>query len=330
MVPISRIAAPLIWLTICLCWPGQSPAAGPVTDPGSCALPSDWEALATRARLAARAGQSPPEELRQGIAADLRRLDAARLFEQVAHIQSDSTRLRIEAVLESLHAFAATGSLDMPVIVALDLHEIDKTVAQYCSDLKSDRPEMHSRFKALGHRFGLGGGEGDPDLVDYLRLALLPVAAGVLSAAVFLFGHAIGWMQTLFYRRKLCRIPAVLIIGTYSVPGTVTMLGRNGCRFVGQDQEARDLLGDIAESAETRVTAGEVHIPSHLASVHPTHALVLFQMPLPRSLQNRLFSCSAIRPQFARHRPFDRTVPQRPGGTPAPAFVDRPGRPRPA
>lgn len=288
----------------------------------TCGLPSDWRDLAVRAGIAADSKGLPRPTLRRELETRLARLDLNTLFKTIDQIQSRSLRLRVESVLDDLDRFVMSGQLATPWVMALDLEEIDNIVAEYCGTRDQNVPPMPSSFPALASRFQeVWQGDRPPELVDYVMLALLPALAAAVTGMLLLLNQVVAWCRTLRNARKSCLIPAVLSIGTYSVPGTITVLGRKGCRFVGTDQKARDLLGDIAESGSTSVIAEGIRIPANVVGHQPTHVAVLFQMDLPKPFLDLLLGASTQPPRFARYRPVRRNVPQRPGQRARPAVL---------
>ena len=184
-----RIIAALAFALL-LCGPVPWPRTAQAQD---CGLPSDWQALSDLARVAARARMQPPDDLRAQVARQLDQLDRTRLFEEISRIQSRTTRLRVEAVLDQLQRFGRSGDLARPWILAMDLDEIDKTMKEYCGSIDFNLPEMTSPFEIIATFLGLADSDqplpAQFQVSDYARLALLPAVLRQRRAHAEAFGR---------------------------------------------------------------------------------------------------------------------------------------------
>jgi hypothetical protein len=131
----------------------------------------------------------------------------------------------------------------------------------------------------------------------YGLVAVLGIALVLVSKT--LFQLALGF----FFRRRNCRIEAVLLTINDEFPGTILILGKLGCRFAADDFGKIDRLLDTPDFVDFSISIGGNVRPVFINRAHGAAFAAFFVDPLKRKEQAEILQLSTIKPQFASWKP---------------------------
>ncbi|MBM1555919.1 hypothetical protein JQV19_04585 [Sulfitobacter mediterraneus] len=132
------------------------------------------------------------------------------------------------------------------------------------------------------------------------RYGLVAVSGIVLVLlAKKLFQLALGF----FFRRRICRIEALLLTNTQEFTGSILILGKLGCRFAADDFGKIDRLLDTPDFVDFTISIGGKVRPVFINRTHGAAFAAFFVDPLNRQEQAEMLKLSTIKPQFASWKP---------------------------
>lgn len=129
----------------------------------------------------------------------------------------------------------------------------------------------------------------------------LVAVSGVAMVLVIkkLFQLALGF----FFRRRICRIEALLLTNTQEFTGSILILGKLGCRFAADDFGKIDRLLDTPDFVDFTISIGGMVRPVFINRTHGAAFAAFFVDPLNRQEQAEMLKHSTIKPQFASWKP---------------------------
>lgn len=283
-----------------------------------CGPPYDWQNLANLTRRSARRLYRLDPEAPRRMAEALRELNWPRLRAWQTRIERPDIDRLIFLTVEELRNYASTGRMTMPLQLLEKLSEIDSLSATVCIEVTGDGSGLDGGFAETEQRSpaGFGMSPNGETFADYARLSLLPVMVAAF-AVILKTGHILlKWYHTLRYGRRSCRVFAELHIGPYVIPGEVTVLGLQGCRFVSVDDDARALLSVVAGSSEMRLQIGSIRLVSEMVALHDGWAALRFKAALTEQLHITILERSKVRPRYVALPGLDRNVEPAPSASP--------------
>ncbi|OWU75966.1 hypothetical protein ATO3_07270 [Marinibacterium profundimaris] len=275
-----------------------------------CGAPFDWQKLANLTRRVARRLPRVSEDAPRDIAAALRDLNWGRLRSWQGRIDRPDIDRLMKASVEELRNFSSTARMTRPDLLVETLDLIDTRSASICVEVTANGAEGDGGFGGKPSPAGFGMSANGETFADYARLSMLPVIIAAFGVILKIGHMLLKWYHTVRYSRRSCQVMAEIHIGPYVIPGTITVLGLRGCRFVCGDDESRALLSVVAGSSEMKLLVGSIRLPSSLSALNDTWAALQFESMLTEQLHVTILERSKVRPRYV-------TLPALTGGTPS-------------
>lgn len=223
-----------------------------------------------------------------------------------------STRLRqlnlyqylsiVDQLLLSAKQIGSSGRVSDAYGLKTDLYNLARLNATICdADPNQDIGHL-SLLQGITLEIGLVAvalGLTSAEHAFHLGRMLLLGALVLIVILVPLTGKQLYiWIWALRYSRKACRINAVLSFPNDTVEGSVTILGRRGCRFQPVDKEAFNRLRPLAVKHSPTLIIGSQQASGRVEGLHGVFAVVEFREQLSLKAHTAMLKQSKITPYF--------------------------------
>jgi hypothetical protein len=285
-------------LLLCLLLPSLAAAQ-------SCRVPSQLMTLARG--LAAL----PPQETRMSevqaarLSAQLRGLSEAALLSDLAENGLDSLAGLAIDVLSEAERLSTAGAVYDPAQMRALLRELDLEATLICASLENGafQEQQQERAGGLFTEHGVNWQEIERALEQEKATSLVAVVVlvGLIIGTLYTLDTGIRWLFALVYNRKVCRIPAELMVQGQSVTGLVVTLGRGGFRFHPLNTVAFDQVLDTLDCMPAKIDVdGATVLACRMTVLRQTVADFRFDTPLTLRQHRALLQLSTISPFYVR------------------------------
>ncbi|MEM8728283.1 MAG: hypothetical protein AAGF79_00070 [Pseudomonadota bacterium] len=278
-----------------------------------CGPPLDWQNLSNLTRRLVREAGASESDAPRTISAELRDMNWQRIRAwQGQTARPDVTQLMKQSV-EELRNYASTGQFSLPWLLIEKLDQIDHLAAELCVEIpNAEQAADGAGAPKLNSRAGFGLSPNGGTLADYARLSLLPLVVALLAVAVKAGHIGLKWTQTWRNVRRACDVSATLHIGPYTLPGTITLLGLRGCRFVGADETRQSMLAVVAGSADARLSIDEFQINTEVVALHANWSALSFDAPLSKETHAAILERSRNKARTVALPPLEMAIHRAP------------------
>ncbi len=245
---------------------------------------------------------------RDNLALALKDLDILSIFPKlITHKQAIHAAF-LNRLIDDLITLQRLGQRDL---VSLSQTNMDKA-AQVFEELCQSALDMNVETQAVSRRLVLEqfdfaftnpfrGGDG-ADVRSYFNLSLVFFfLLGLISLIVFCW-KAYVLVFPMLKNRKSCEIPASLRTCDLEVKGHITILGKNGLRFVPEREidsaELYDLLRSLKNLPLVEISVGAKTLSANLHMLSVDSYVSLFETSLDRATLNELYRHSKIPTRF--------------------------------
>ena len=240
---------------------------------------------------------------------------------QLARNIAPETSSAVRALTGDARTLIAARPLQQPALAATRLARARAAISKICNTSKDSLASTDKRAAPADFEDKNGQGVGDDS--SMLRSAVLStlilVILGALCLAIAFAGYLQALLRGLFHGRSSCWIPAYLYAGGERIAGTITVLGRTGCRFKARNVLGKRIVAEAAGKKDIMITCEGYMIPSYIARIEPEHFGTLFECPIGLKLHTQLLLKSSTE---IKRLPV--------GGLPPNVKQQRPNRKRPA
>lgn len=122
------------------------------------------------------------------------------------------------------------------------------------------------------------------------------IVFGVIVGITLILNTIWRWGYSLAFNRRTCRITGSLEFGLDVIDGTVTILSRQGCRFVPVNAGARLRLNPLGFTDPIYVQVGGVRVRGSIGFFSSEHVAVYFDERISGAVQSEMFAESSTDP----------------------------------
>ena len=261
-----------------------------------CGLPDGVMLLVDDLYAATQPGMSADPKLAARIQQNMRGVDMRDVSSKLFSVGLAHRRARIEALLTEAQRVSALGRTASPNLLREQLNSVERLHNAVCK-LEEIKADELAKAKATSQP------SGPPRTFENLgttaRIAILLGLTSFISGMLIVGRNLYHWVHALISARRSCRIAAALERGLDVVDGTVTVLGRKGCRFQPVNPGAYDRAAAMVDKPGLfLVVDGKRHLLGS-GIAQGFFVTVFFLSPLQRNEQADLLALSSVTPRIA-------------------------------
>lgn len=190
-------------------------------------------------------------------------------------------------------AQSARGQSRQPESFASDMARANAIVRLACDDAAAQSKDQSKGLqpgnlaRGIGQRSqearNLAAGLSEQVFANTYKLALLGKLLVVFIAVIAgtpLCHICAIMVRTIHRGRSLCDVPVIVEFMARDAPGSISILGRFGCRIVPQDAEAKSHMRSLCEGTYCRIKVGDRTINARAMYDAHHHVGLLFSNPL--------------------------------------------------
>lgn len=261
-----------------------------------CGLPEDVMLLVDNLYVASSQGRTPDVDLAARIQQDLRGINMRDVSSKLFSVGLAHRRARIEALLVEAQRVGALGLTNSPNLLRERLNSVERLHNAVCKleEIKADELAKSNEISRSS-----GPSRTFEHFSTTARMAILLGLTSFLSGLVVLVRMLYLWIYALVSARKTCRIAAALEEGLDVVDGTVTLLGRKGCRFQPVNSGAYDRVAAMMDKSGIFLVVNGQRFLMTSGKTRGFFVSMYFKRPLKRGTREALLALSSITPRDA-------------------------------
>lgn len=271
-----------------------------------CGLPDEVMLLVDDLYAASHQGLSADPQLAARIQQDLRGVDMRDVSSKLFSVGLAHRRSRIEALLQEAQRVGLQGRVSSPNLLRERLGGVERLHNAVCKleEIKADELAKAKATSQPSAPF-----KSFENLSTTARIAILLGLTSFISGMLVAGRNLFLWLHALISARRSCRISAALERGLDVVDGTVTVLGRRGCRFQPVNPGAYARAEAMTDRPGMFLVVEGRRILLHSGVAKGGYVSAFFLKPLLRNELTDLLTASSITPRVAPKEPRQKEKP---------------------
>ena len=242
------------------------------------------------------------------LSAALQDLDLLKVFPRLTEHRQTIHAPFLNRLIASLTTLQQIGRRDLVTLSKPNMDKAEQIFEELCetmvaSNAESQEVSQRLVFELIDFSFTNPLREGDAaDIRSYFDLSLVFFfLLGLISLIIFCW-KAYVLVIPILKNRKSCLIQATLRAAELDVEGHITTLGKEGLRFVPDNQvdstELYDRLSDLEALPLIEIQVGEQVFRAKMHMLSVESYVSFFEHHVDRRTLNQLYGLSKIRPAF--------------------------------